>query len=696
MSKKVFHSHATSPHVDPRSPQRQLALGLASLILLAVLCSTALPVAATPSQPDATTANTTSNFSLTQPVNHSLQQRETPRQQIPRGIQTIYNSTEITHPTGGANVTVAVLDSGVDTTHPDLEDRLAGCRDFTQSPPQTGECTDENGHGSHVAGTILADAGPNNTGIYGIAPDAELLAYKVCSKTGQCKSDTVASGLRAAVNEDADIVVLSLGGKNPGGQALDSAIAHADREGTLIIAAAGNTGPDLDSIEYPAADPRVVGVGATTLGGEGVITPAKYAVPDFSSRGINASEFKAQDRYLEVAGPGQSVLSTWRNDGYRSQSGTSVAVPHIAGFAALLWPHHSSPSDRTTASEMRRMLRDRATWLDIERGAHARAGYDPAAGIGIPVRTQPHVDISINPRLPAPQTSVTFSATNLSAPDSEIDRFVWDFTGDGAADAEGQTVTHTFDSPGQYVVHLRAVDQAGASVRTQSEFRVNAPPRANFAINPTTPLVGTPVRFDAIGLDPDGSAVSYAWDFDSDGNTDATGPATSHTYTRPGDQTVSLSVTDSDGATTTVEQAVRINDKPTISIEAPDHAMAGELVEFTATVDNEIGDVTITWEFPDGTLATGPTVQREFPPGPQQITVQVVDEYGATGTSTHHFTSQAPTPTPPTTDSPTPQTVTLDPPPTRAPPIPGFTILTAGAALLILLAISGLARHRRP
>ncbi|MCT6817200.1 MAG: S8 family serine peptidase, partial [Lysinibacillus fusiformis] len=101
-------------------------------------------------------------------------------QQIPWGIKAIYNNDTLTSTTGGSGINIAVLDTGVNTSHPDLVNNVEQCKDFTgATTPINNSCTDRNGHGTHVAGTALADGGSDQAGIYGVAPDADLWAYKV-------------------------------------------------------------------------------------------------------------------------------------------------------------------------------------------------------------------------------------------------------------------------------------------------------------------------------------------------------------------------------------------------------------------------------------------------------------------------------------------------------------------------------------
>ncbi|MEK7125249.1 MAG: S8 family peptidase [Patescibacteria group bacterium] len=296
--------------------------------------------------------------------------RFVPDAAVPWGVRMMYNDTEVV-PEGGQGITVAVLDTGVLKTHPDIARRVAGCKDFSspRSPMVDGKCDDRNGHGTHVAGTIAADGGKDNLGIYGVAPQASLFAYKVCGNDGSCWADDVAAAIRTAADERAQVVNLSLGSDKPS-PLMEEAIAYAVAKDVLVVAAAGNDGPYDGSIDYPAAYADVVAVGAVG---------STRAVPDWSSRGINDTTtpgvIELQD--MEFAAPGVTIESTWKDGGYAVLSGTSMATPHISGLAAKLWN-----SDLThPAAEVRSVL------VKISRDILPE-GEDNASGYGIPVVQQ--------------------------------------------------------------------------------------------------------------------------------------------------------------------------------------------------------------------------------------------------------------------------------------------------------------------
>lgn len=283
-----------------------------------------------------------------------------PSDQTPWGIEKVYNNSSVTSTSGGDGVDVAVLDTGVLKTHLDLTRRVTQCKDFT-SPRgiKDGSCADGNGHGTHVAGTVLADGGVDGKGIWGVAPSARLFAYRVCGAGGSCWSDDIAAAIRHAADQGAEIISMSLG-SNSESTLIRDAIDYATAKGTLIVAAAGNDGPLDGSIDYPGANAKVMAVGAIDV---------LNAVPTWSSRGINNGDYIVTAREVEFGAPGVNVESAWNDGSYRVISGTSMATPHVSGLAAKLWQGSAS----TTRAYLHTISQD--IWT---------AGDDTATGFGLP------------------------------------------------------------------------------------------------------------------------------------------------------------------------------------------------------------------------------------------------------------------------------------------------------------------------
>lgn len=314
----------------------------------------------------------------------SLEAAGYPSDQTPWGIESIYNNSSISSTSGGSGIKVAVLDTGVYTNHIDLAGSAEQCKDFTQyySSMVNGSCTDRQGHGTHVAGTVLAHGGYDGLGIYGVAPQAKLWAYKVLGDNGSGYSDDIAGAIRhvadEAVRTGSKVVINMSLGSSGKDSLIASAVDYAYSKGVLIVAAAGNSGYSANTIGYPGALVNAVAVAAL----ENVQQNGTYRVANFSSRGNpnTDGDYYIQERDVEVSAPGSSIESTWYNGGYNTISGTSMATPHVAGLAAKIW----SSNPYMSHTQLRTELRNRAKQYDIKGGYGAATGDDYASGFGYP------------------------------------------------------------------------------------------------------------------------------------------------------------------------------------------------------------------------------------------------------------------------------------------------------------------------
>jgi len=305
---------------------------------------------------------------------------EYPTQQTPWGIKAIYNNSNQTTTSGGQGINIAVLDTGVNINHYDLKNTVEQCKDFTGSTTVISGCNDANGHGTHVAGSALADGGSDKAGIYGVAPEADLWAYKVLGDNGSGYSDDIAAAIRHAADQATStrtktVINMSLG--SAGNDSLISnAVNYAYSKGVLVVAAAGNEGPNQGTIGYPGALVNAIAVAAL----ENVQQNGTYRVADFSSRGYASTDgdYYIQQGDVEISAPGAAIYSTWNNGGYNTISGTSMASPHVAGLAAKIWAQNPGWSH----TQLRSNLQNRAYNYDIKGGYGATTGDDYASGFG--------------------------------------------------------------------------------------------------------------------------------------------------------------------------------------------------------------------------------------------------------------------------------------------------------------------------
>ncbi len=277
----------------------------------------------------------------------------------------------------GAGVDVAIIDTGIDLDHPDLASNIKGnvnlCFYYDTNNSTKVACApdgdDDNGHGSHVAGIVAAVE--NQEGVIGVAPQANLYAVKVLDRYGRGWISDIVAGVEwsAGLNggKKVDVINMSLVVKSDY-QSLRDAVTVAYNSGVLIVAAAGNAGTcsgGEDTVKYPGRYNVVIAVAATNKVDER---------PCFSSTGSA----------IEVAGPGDDIYSTDKNAGYIPNSGTSMASPHVAGTAALVWAAYPSWSHEQVRAQLQATAEDiglPGTWMGhgLVDAQYAAAGSAPAA-----------------------------------------------------------------------------------------------------------------------------------------------------------------------------------------------------------------------------------------------------------------------------------------------------------------------------
>jgi subtilisin family serine protease len=283
----------------------------------------------------------------------------------------------------GTGVTIAVLDSGIDTAHPDLAGRVIGGFNFTADDPVFGEdALDHEGHGTHVASTIAGSGAASNGAFRGVAPGAQLLDVKVCTWVG-CEESWLLAGMDWAAQRGARVINMSLGGPDfPELDPLEAAVDTLTAEyGVLFVIAAGN--------EY----------GDRTIGSPGsadaALTVAAFdkrdRLADFSSRGPRVGDHALKP---DVSGPGVGIVAARSKDGkvgaagelYTALSGTSMATPHVAGAAAIL----AQRQPTWTPAQLKAALMAAATPTPDLTGFQQGAGrVDIARALGQLVTTEP-------------------------------------------------------------------------------------------------------------------------------------------------------------------------------------------------------------------------------------------------------------------------------------------------------------------
>ncbi|WP_010278505.1 S8 family peptidase [Paenibacillus senegalensis] len=250
---------------------------------------------------------------------HSSNKISVGDQLIPWGVRQIKAPAAWSR-SAGLRVKIAVIDTGIDYLHPDLHRNVAGGINVVdrRALPR-----DDNGHGTHIAGTIAAYS--SKKGIIGVAPLASLYAVKAFDHNGTAYISDIVHGIDWCVRNRIDIINMSFGMKTHS-KALEDAVRRAHDAGVIIVASSGNDGRS-GRIDYPARFPQTIAVGATNK---------NKKVAKFSNRG----------KRIDIYGPGEKIYSSWLNGKYNELSGTSMATSHVSGVIALLFAQRGRMSAR--------------------------------------------------------------------------------------------------------------------------------------------------------------------------------------------------------------------------------------------------------------------------------------------------------------------------------------------------------------
>ncbi len=233
--------------------------------------------------------------------------------------------------TGTDDIIIAIVDTGVDLNHPDLNAKIVAGYDFVNND---NNAQDDHGHGTHVAGIAAAETN-NATGVAGVSWGAKIMPVKVLDRYGYGTYADVAEGILWAAEHGAKVINLSLGGSSPSNTLRNAVRTAYDDYGCIIAAAAGNGYGN--GVDYPAVYTRTIAVAAT----------------DDDDLWASFSDYGPE---VDVAAPGVDVYSTYAIDSYGYLDGTSMATPHVAGLAALVW----SVNPNLTNDEVRGIIEDSA------------------------------------------------------------------------------------------------------------------------------------------------------------------------------------------------------------------------------------------------------------------------------------------------------------------------------------------------
>ena len=244
----------------------------------------------------------------------------------------------------GKNVTVAIIDTGCDKTHPMLKDRIIGGRNYTNEGTSK-DFTDFNGHGTHVAGIIAGDYD-------GVAKGCNLIILKVLNKRGEGDLQSVVKAIYYAIGKKVDIINMSLGCPN-NDPALEKAIKKAVAKDICVCCASGNDGDNnanTDENAYPGAYPEVICVGAM-------------------NSNLGVSNFSNSNKFVDIVAPGENITSTYIGGGLKSLTGTSMATPCVSGALALIieWSTEEFKRRLTEAEVYGLLIKNTVTLQNVDR-----------------------------------------------------------------------------------------------------------------------------------------------------------------------------------------------------------------------------------------------------------------------------------------------------------------------------------------
>ncbi len=344
---------------------------------------------------------------------------------------------------GSTAVTVAVLDTGIQASHPDFESsRLLNGITYAGG----NQNNDGDGHGTHVSGTVGATIN-NGIGVAGVS-QSMIMPVKVLSDTGSGAFSWIANGITYAADNGAHILSLSLGcAAGCYDQGTVDAIDYARyTKGAMVVVASGN---DYGAVGFPGNHP----------------TSFTVACTDSNN---NKCNFSNTGNTVDISAPGFDIASTYIGSSYVYMSGTSMSTPHVSGIAALI----KTANPGYSASDLENAIT--STAISIGGSGMGAGLVDTQAAIGggtPPTNNAPTASFSFTTN----ELTVNVDGTGSSDPDGDPLTYSWNW-GDGSPDASGSTASHTYSADGTYSVTLTVTDTGSLSDSVTQSVTVSATP----------------------------------------------------------------------------------------------------------------------------------------------------------------------------------------------------------------------------
>jgi thermitase len=506
---------------------------------------------------------------------------------------------------GSATVKVAVLDTGVSLSHPDLQGKVVATRNFSSSST----VDDVNGHGSHVAG-IAAAATNNGIGVAGLGYSVDIMDVKVLGDSGSGLYSDMISGITWAADNGANVINLSLGG-TMASSALESAVNYAWSKGVVVAAAAGNKSSSAPF--YPAYYANVMAVAATT---------------DLDK----LASFSDYGDWVDVAAPGISIYSTVPG-GYGYMSGTSMASPFVSGLAALLFAQTTDTNGNGLRNdEVRSRIQSTADNIGLTGIGSGRINaYRAVTGASPPPPSSPPANTSlpaVSGNAVAGQTLTTTSGTWTNSPTSYA--YQWlrcDTLGASCTSIPGATLSaytlSAADAGSTVRARVTATNGAGSASATSAQTAVvagsPAPPASTAAPTVTgTALDGQTLQTTNGTWANSPTGYAYAWlRCDSAGESCATiAGATSASYP----------LTSADVGSAVRSQVTASNAAGQASATSAQTAVVTNLqtLTFTGTLSKNVSSLSFPLAIGAGEADAALTFSRSA-----SMTVRLVDSAGA-------------------------------------------------------------------